>query len=260
VEARETEEVTVEGGAPQGHVPDIEELGNAYMPLVRYVVSRIAAGKDHTTYLDYEDLVAFGAQGLVEAYRNFDPTRGVKFSTYALTRIRGSVLDALRSARPLPRSLQRAGAAVDRAASDLATSLGHSPSMSEIAGHMGLPLDKVRDAARATELKVTSLERMAELGWQRSTERMMEVADDDENVDPEAVAMNSVLLGRLRAGIATLPPRERAVIEMYYVKSLPLKTVGKVLDVSESRASQLRHRAIRRLRDYLSYEVEAEAA
>ena len=98
-----------------------------YMPLVRHAVNRIVAGSSQSTILGYEDMVSCGVQGLLEAHRTYDDERGAKFSTYALPRIRGSILDALRAAHPLPRSLQKVSSDIEKATTGLYGDLGRTP-------------------------------------------------------------------------------------------------------------------------------------
>ena len=109
VESEDTFEPPV--APPDASEDELTTMVKEYMPLVRHAVNRIVAGSSQSTILGYEDMVSCGVQGLLEAHRTYDDTRGAKFSTYALPRIRGSILDALRAAHPLPRSLQKVGSA-----------------------------------------------------------------------------------------------------------------------------------------------------
>src|SRR5512146_1597394 len=106
---------------------ELTRIVTDYMPLVRHAVNRIVSGSSQSTILQYEDMVSCGVQGLLEAHRTYDPDRGAKFSTYALPRIRGSVLDALRAAHPLPRSLQKVSSDIEKAVTALYTDLGRTP-------------------------------------------------------------------------------------------------------------------------------------
>ena len=105
----------------------LTRLVQDYMPLVRHAVKRVVAGATNSSILGYEDMLSCGVQGLIEAYRAYDANRGAKFSTYALPRIRGSILDALRAAHPLPRSLQKVSSDIEKASAGLYTDLGRSP-------------------------------------------------------------------------------------------------------------------------------------
>ena len=230
-----------------------------YMPLVRHAVNRVAAGAGHSTILQYEDMISCGMQGLIEAHKAYDPTRGAKFSTYALPRIRGSILDAIRAAHPLPRSLQKVSSDIDKAVSSLYTDLGRSPTKAELAERLGLPLQDLLTAARQTSIRVLSLESLADMTVNGATEKLTELADDDPGIDPDTVAQRETLRRSLVVAIGDLPEREREIIHLYYIESRSLKSIGQSMAISESRASQLRHRAIRRLRSALMDDL-AEAA
>ncbi len=238
---------------------ELTRVVTEYMPLVRHAVNRIVAGSSHSSILQYEDMVSCGVQGLLEAHRTYDSERGAKFSTYALPRIRGSILDALRAAHPLPRSLQKASSDIERAVSILYADLGRTPTKAEIAKQLGLPLEELLTVFQATSIRVLSLESLAEMTVNGATEKLTEMADDDPGVDPHSVAQSQSLRGHLLEAIEDLPERERLIIRLYYIESRSLKSIGRSMAISESRASQLRHRAIRRLRGVLGDEL-AEAA
>src|SRR3990172_4233373 len=240
--------------APQprviGAVDTEEELTRIvqeYMPLVRHAVNRIVAGSSQTSILQYEDMVSCGVQGLLEAHRSYDPNRGAKFSTYALPRIRGSILDALRAAHPLPRSLQKLASDIEKAVSSLYIDLGRPPTKAEVAERLGLPLPELLAISRASSIRVLSLESLAELTVNGATEKLVEMADDDPGIDPHTVAQREILRRQLLEAIGDLPDREREIIRLYYIESRSLKSIGNAMSISESRASQLRHRAIRPL-------------
>jgi RNA polymerase sigma factor for flagellar operon FliA len=204
-------------------------------------------------------MVSCGVQGLLEAYKTYDDTRGAKFSTYALPRIRGAILDALRAAHPLPRSLQKASSDIERAVSALYADLGRTPTRAEIAERLGMPLEDLIAVSQATSVRVLSLENLAAMTVNGATEKLNELADDDAGVDPHTVAQSQFLRSELMGAIEDLPEREREIIRLYYIESRSLKSIGRSMAISESRASQLRHRAIRRLRTVLVQEL-AEAA
>jgi RNA polymerase sigma factor for flagellar operon FliA len=222
-------------------------------------VNRIVAGSSQSTILGYEDMVSCGVQGLLEAHRTYDPDRGAKFSTYALPRIRGSILDALRAAHPLPRSLQKVSSDIEKAVTGLYGDLGRTPSKAEIAERMGISLGDLLTVSQSASIKVLSLESLADMTVNGATEKLTEMADDDPGVDPHTVAQRGLLRGQLLDAIDDLPDREREIIRLYYIESRSLKSIGRAMAISESRASQLRHRAIRRLRTALNSDL-VEAA
>ena len=238
---------------------DLARVVQDYMPLVRHAVNRVVAGASNSTILQYEDMVSCGVQGLIEAFKSYDPNRGAKFSTYALPRIRGSILDALRAAHPLPRSLQKVSSDIEKANSSLYTDLGRSPTREELAERLGLNVGELIEASKVSNIKVLSLEGLADMTVNGATEKLTEMADDDPTIDPHSVAQQQILRNRLLAAVEELPDRERKIIKLYYIESRSLKSIGRAMEISESRASQLRHRAIRRLRSALAREL-AEAA
>ncbi len=238
---------------------DLAQVIESYMPLVRHAVNRIAVGSSSAGILQYEDMLSCGIQGLIEAYHAFDPGRGAKFSTYALPRIRGAILDALRAAHPLPRSLQKFASDVDHASAALHTSLGRSPTKVELAQQMGLSHKEFLATLRTSNIRVVSLDGLAETAVSGHTEKLWEMADDDPGVDPDSMAQDTMLRRILHEAVELLPERERTIVHLYYMQAHSLKSIGRVLGISESRASQLRHRAIRRLRTALTEELRDAA-
>jgi RNA polymerase sigma factor for flagellar operon FliA len=244
---------------PESTEEELTRIVQDYMPLVRHAVNRVVAGSSQNSILQYEDMVSCGVQGLLEAHKTYDDTRGAKFSTYALPRIRGAILDALRAAHPLPRSLQKASSDIERAIASLYTDLGRTPTKAEIAQRLGIPLEELLTVSQATSVRVLSLESLADMTVNGATEKLNELADDDAGIDPHSVAQSQSLRAELMYAIEDLPEREREIIRLYYIESRSLKSIGRAMAISESRASQLRHRAIRRLRSVLVTEL-AEAA
>lgn len=252
-----------QGRRPRGKArssrKDLTQLIQEYMPLVRHAVNRITVGSTSGGILQYEDMISCGVQGLIEAHHSFDPTRGAKFSTYALPRIRGAILDALRAAHPLPRSLQKFAADVEHASAALRASLGRSPTKAELAKEMGLPQKEFLATLRTSNIRVVSLDGLAETAVNGNTEKLWEMADEDPGVDPDSMAQHTMVRRMLHEAVELLPERERTIIHLYYMRAHSLKSIGKALGISESRASQLRHRAIRRLRTALTTELRDAA-
>ena len=229
------------------------------MPLVRHAVNRITVGSSGAGILQYEDMLSYGMQGLIEAYHAFDPTRGAKFSTYALPRIRGAILDALRAAHPLPRSLQKFSSDLDQASATLYVKLGRTPTRAELAKQMGLSQKDFLSTLRTSSIRVVSLEALAETAVNGNTEKLIEMADDDRGIDPDSMAQDTMVRHLLHSAVDTLPDREKTIVQLYYMRAHSLKSIGQSLGISESRASQLRHRAIRRLRSTLTEELREAA-
>lgn len=238
---------------------ELTRIVTEYMPLVRHAVNRIVSGSSQSSILQYEDMVSCGMQGLLEAHKTYDPDRGAKFSTYALPRIRGSILDALRAAHPLPRSLQKASSDIEKAVTSLYGDLGRTPTKAELAERLGMPLEELLAISQQSSIRVVSLEGLADMTVNGATEKLTEMADDDPGIDPHNVTQSAMLRTQLLEAIGELPEREREIIRLYYIESRSLKSIGSAMAISESRASQLRHRAIRRLRSALTSDL-AEAA
>jgi RNA polymerase sigma factor FliA len=230
-----------------------------YMPLVRHAVNRIAVGSASSGILQYEDMVSYGVQGLIEAWYAFDENKGAKFSTYALPRIRGSILDAIRATHPLPRSLQKFGSDLEKATAALHVTLGRAPTRDELAKQMGVEPQDFMSSLRTSNVRVVSLDSLAETAANGNSEKLYEMADDDPNIDPDSVAEETMVRAKLAEAVDLLPERERVIVRLYYMKSQSLKSIGMALGISESRASQLRHRAIRRLRMVLTQELQDAA-
>jgi RNA polymerase sigma factor for flagellar operon FliA len=229
------------------------------MPLVRHAVNRITVGSRGAGILQYEDMLSCGVQGLIEAYHSFDPTRGAKFSTYALPRIRGAILDALRAAHHLPRSLQKFSSDVEHATAALHAILDRPPTKAELAKEMGLSPEDFLSSLRTSNIRVVSLDGLAETAVSGNTEKLWEMADEDPGVDPDSMAQDTMVRRMLHEAVELLPERERTIVHLYYMRAHSLKSIGRALGISESRASQLRHRAIRRLRTALNAELQDAA-
>jgi RNA polymerase sigma factor for flagellar operon FliA len=133
--------------------------------------------------------------------------------------------------------------------------LGRAPTREELAGFMGLSINDFHERLQSSGTRVISLENLADTAVSGNTEKLWEMADDDPAVNPGEVAEQSLVRNKLHEALRTLPDRERTIVHLYYLQSRSLKSIGRHLGISESRASQLRHRAIRRLRVALSHEL-----
>lgn len=223
-------------------------LASTYVPLVRYVVSRMNITLPAS--LERGDLVGFGTIGLIDAIGKYDLDLGLAFQTYAVTRIRGAILDELRSLDWVPRMVRGRMHAIDQASALFEQEHGAEPDVDDLAAATGLERDEVHAAMVAYRRGyVTSLdERMA--GDADGTEEPRGRAFVDETAElPEEVYDHEESRRVMREHIRTLAPRDRAVIALYYFEELTLMEIGRVLGVSESRACQLHGRAIRALRE-----------
>ncbi len=226
---------------------DRDELVRSYLPLVRHVVARIAAGLP--AHVDTEELFQVGSVGLMNASRGFDPDRGVTFKTYAFALIRGAVMDELRRLDSVPRSTREKIRALEKMVSVLRQELGRSPTTPEIAEAMEIPEGGVDDILRARRTAVC-----LSLDDGTGTPEALVVRDIlacPNTVDPSDAAAEAEMIEVVAGRILTLPEAERRVITMYYREGLLLREIGAILGVTESRISQIHSRALERLQEMM---------
>lgn len=216
-----------------------------YAPLVKYVAGRVGTGLP--AHVDVSDLVQSGIFGLVDAIEKFDPERGLRFETYAMQRIRGAILDDLRSQDWVPRAVRSRARDVERALERLGARLHRTPSDHELAHELEVGVDELRDLYGKLRLtSVLALEDLVSVGKENAS--LVDVLPDDEAVDPASVLVDEDNRRQLADALAQLSERDRAIVSLYYFESLTLAEIGKVLGVTESRVSQLHTRAVLRLR------------
>lgn len=195
------------------------------------------------SYMELDELVQVGMVGLIEAKKSFDPTKGVEFEIFAKNRIRGSILDQVRKLSHLPRSAIVNIRDHNEASVKLSSKLGREPSQSELAEFMGKDIEEFhRERAHAYRFETMSLEAQSEI----------EELPSSDNSEPESDIADQQLKAALAESIETLPERERMVIALYYVEEMNLKEIGAVLDVSESRVSQILSSCAKKLRSRMS--------
>lgn len=220
-----------------------------YAPLVKYVAGRVGTGLP--THIDVADLIQSGIFGLVDAIEKFEPERGLKFETYAMQRIRGAILDDLRSQDWVPRVVRSRAREVERAHDRLGARLRRTPTDVEVATELGITVRELRDLYG--QLRLTSVLALDDLmGPNRDNDTggssPADTLPDDGAVDPAAVLVDQDNRKQLAEAIAQLAERDRVVVSLYYFENLTLAEIGKVLGVTESRVSQLHTRAVLRLR------------
>ncbi|MDP8957796.1 MAG: FliA/WhiG family RNA polymerase sigma factor [Actinomycetota bacterium] len=213
-----------------------------YSPVVKYVVGRVGAGLPR--HVDREDLVSHGIFGLIDAIERFDPSRGFRFETFAVPRVRGAILDELRSLDWLPRTVRDQAKAVERAIGELSQELGRAPSDTELAEHLGISTERLGQVmVDSTAMGFASLDAVVP----SSEDRSLTLADVVQ--DPHAVDLDARL--QLREALEALPERERLIVSLYYYEGLKLAEIGEVLGLSESRICQLHGRAMKTLHQHL---------
>jgi RNA polymerase sigma factor FliA len=222
-----------------------------YAPLVKYVAGRIGSGLP--AHVDNEDLVSYGLLGLMSAIERYDPERDVKFETYAVTRIKGAIIDELRSLDWVPRSVRSRARAIERGIAELEARGGRAPTDEEIAGKLGVSQDELEESLE--EISRTSIAALDEL-WTVSPGgdqvALIDTIEDTQGPNPQASLDATELRETIGEAIARLPEREKLVITLYYYEELTLREIGEVLGVTESRVSQLHTKAILRMKARLS--------
>jgi len=234
-----------------------EQLILQYAPLVKYVMGRLAISLP--AILDYEDILSFGTIGLIEAVERFDHTKGVKFETYAIARIRGAIIDALRSLDRLPRSVRQKARDANEAILRLTNELGRDPTDEEVASAMGISPEVYRHAQVEASWITVSLDTLGSSDGEEDTGGAMAVADPDGE-DFSADLERQELIGDLALAIRDLPDREQLILSLYYKEELTMREVSEVLGISESRVCQLHARALTRLRAGVTSRQQGQAA
>ena len=225
---------------------NLEQVVQQYVPMVKYVASRIAQRLPAQVELD--DLVSVGVLGLMDAVAKFDASRGAKFKTYAEFRVRGAILDELRSMDWAPRSVRQKASKMEAAAFKLQARLGRYPEGEEIAQEMGISLSEYFDTHKEIQnLPVLSLD---DIGVDRESGEQKSLLDclAGKGDDPHAQFRLNEIKETLAKTIESLPGRENMVVALYYYKEMTMKEIGAVLDITESRVSQLHSKAVSRLR------------
>lgn len=215
-----------------------DKLTEHYVHLVKLVAGRL--GIYLNQYIDLDDLVGYGVLGLIDAIDKFDPDKNVKFETYASLRIRGAILDAIRKLDWIPRTLRKKQKDIDKIYIELESKLGRTPVDQEVAEALQISLDEYNTLLK--EVNVSTLISIDENVYQ------FESVKDHNAQIPERCVEEKEIKDTLAKLIDELPEREKKVIFLYYYEELTLKEISRVLEVSESRVSQLHTKAVSRLR------------
>lgn len=227
-------------------IPDRDELVVSHLPLVKFLVDRIASALP--PHLDRDDLRSAAVIGLISAAERFDPSRGVMFKTFAEQRIRGTIMDELRSQDWLTRSLRDKFKRLEREFSVLEQRLGRNPSSDEVAAAMGLDLEDYFHLLEEIHfLSFVSLDD-AWMDEDGSPLGLLDVLEDKGIESPQNQLIARQTVENLAEAIDNLPEKERIVITLYYYEEMNLKEIGAVLHLTESRISQLHSQALLRLR------------
>ncbi|MFU0823754.1 FliA/WhiG family RNA polymerase sigma factor [Clostridium sp.] len=232
-----------------------EQIVKRYIPLVKYIASRVIIGK--SKYIEFEDLLSYGMVGLMDALNKFDESKGMKFSTYASIRIRGSMIDEIRKNSPISKGamdkLNRYNAAIEL----LQKKNLKDPSNIEIAEELGITIGEVGEIENFINyISVVSLEDL--IFSEDDDMSLMGTIEDEKSPNPENALEEQEKIEYLTKALEMLNEKDKTVLSLYYYEGMTLKEIGKVLGVSESRVCQLHSRAIIHLRKMMSklkYEV-----
>ena len=228
----------------------------AYSPLVKYVAGRMSSGLP--AHVDEADLISYGLGGLISSIERFDLSREIKFETYAITRIRGAIIDELRSLDWVPRSVRARAREIERVNVKLESRLQRAPTDEEMAAELKVDLGEFHEAllqiSNSTIVALDELWHVSDSSGDQVS--LLDMIPDHGAPDPEAMVDQGELRDRIADAIAALPEREKLVIALYYYENLTLREIGEVLGVTESRVSQLHTKAVLRLRSKLGGELD----
>ena len=226
-----------------------EELVMAHLGMVKRVALHLKARIP--PFMELDELMQVGMIGLLEAARAFDPTKGIEFESFALSRVRGAILDEVRQLSYLPRSAVAFNKSENEAIHFLASELGRTPTQSELAEHMGDDLDEFQK-------KRGNAKRFETLSMEVMSDEVLGIADENSR-QPDVIVEHQDFMRAVTEAIAELPERDQLLMSLYYVEELNLKEIGEVLDVTESRVSQLLSAIVKKLRLSLGIEEKTKS-
>jgi RNA polymerase sigma factor FliA len=229
-----------------------ERLILHYSPLVKYVAGRVGVGLPPN--IEQADLVSYGIFGLIDAITKFDIERAIKFETYAISRIKGAIIDELRAIDWIPRSVRYKAREVEKAYASLEARLHRSPTEAEVADELGIKLDDLHAIfSQVSFVNVIALDELLNVGGERGDKlSLVDTLEDTKAEDPVAAFETEETKYLLARAINTLPEREKIVVTLYYYEGLTLAEIGQVLGVTESRICQMHTKAVLQLRGKLA--------
>ncbi len=223
-----------------------ERLILQYSPLVKYVAGRVSVGLPAT--IEHADLVSYGMFGLIDAIGKFDLDQGVKFETYAIARIKGAIIDELRSIDWIPRSVRAKARDVEKALATMEVRLRRTPTESELAEEMGLSLKDLRNLL--TQVSLVSVAALDESfrGEDSEGQALIDTLQDPRAADPQSSYEDIEMRALLGETLNRMSEREKTVLVLYYFEGMTLAQIGQVLGVTESRVCQMHTKAVLGLR------------
>jgi RNA polymerase sigma factor for flagellar operon FliA len=229
-----------------------ERLILHYSPLVKYVAGRVGVGLPPN--IEQADLVSYGIFGLIDAIEKFDLERAIKFETYAISRIKGAIIDELRAIDWIPRSVRYKAREVEKAYAALEAKLHRSPTEAEVAEELGIKLEDLHTIfSQVSFVNVVALDELMSSGQERGDKlSLVDTLEDTKAEDPVAAFETEETKYLLAKAINTLPEREKIVVTLYYYEGLTLAEIGQVLGVTESRICQMHTKAVLQLRGKLA--------
>ncbi len=236
-----------------------ERLVLAYSPLVKYVAGRMSSGLP--AHVEEADLISYGLLGLISAIERFEPAREIRFETFAITRIKGSIIDELRSLDWVPRSVRAKAREIERANAKLEHKLHRAPTDQEMAEELEVTVDEFQDSlVRISNSSVVALDELWTVSDASGDQvSLLDTIQDESAADPAQEMDLTDMKDRLADSIARLPEREKLVVALYYYENLTLREIGEVLGVTESRVSQLHTKAVLRLKSRLQGDSLSQA-
>jgi RNA polymerase sigma factor for flagellar operon FliA len=229
-----------------------ERLILHYSPLVKYVAGRVGVGLPPN--IEQADLVSYGIFGLIDAIEKFDLDRAIKFETYAISRIKGAIIDELRAIDWIPRSVRYKAREVEKAYAALEAKLHRSPTEAEVAEELGIKLEDLHTIfSQVSFVNVVALDELMSAGQERGDKlSLVDTLEDTKAEDPVQAFESEETKFLLAKAINTLPEREKIVVTLYYYEGLTLAEIGQVLGVTESRICQMHTKAVLQLRGKLA--------
>jgi RNA polymerase sigma factor FliA len=229
-----------------------ERLILHYSPLVKYVAGRVGVGLPPN--IEQADLVSYGIFGLIDAIEKFDLERAIKFETYAISRIKGAIIDELRSIDWIPRSVRYKAREVEKAYAALEGRLHRTPTEAEVAQELGIALEDLHQIfSQVSFVNVVALDELLTAGGEKGDKlSLVDTLQDTKAEDPVQAFESEETKHLLAKAINTLPEREKIVVTLYYYEGLTLAEIGQVLGVTESRICQMHTKAVLQLRGKLT--------
>ena len=229
-----------------------ERLILHYSPLVKYVAGRVGVGLPPN--IEQADLVSYGIFGLIDAIEKFDLSRAIKFETYAISRIKGAIIDELRAIDWIPRSVRYKAREVEKAYAALEARLHRTPTETEVAEELGISLEDLHAIfSQVSFVNVVALDELLNVGGEKGDKlSLVDTLEDTKAEDPVAAFETEETKYLLARAINTLPEREKIVVTLYYYEGLTLAEIGQVLGVTESRICQMHTKAVLQLRSKIA--------